>query len=364
MSVIAGNLFLSVPVTLLAGLLGVYIARKIKMPIPFMLGSMIAVAVFNILTNAASMPPNTKVFTQSMSGMFIGLSLTRKDLKGLKDLIEPALILVVCFLIFTTVVGFIMFKIAGFDAATAWLICVPGGVVDTSLMAYDLNADPAIVSFVQSFRLFSVYLIFPSLITYVSKRVPPEEHDPSADSRETVKVHSFVDDLIPDRRVARHILTAAVGIAGGIFGKFLGIPSGALSCSMICVILLNLTTNRAMFDRKYKRWVQVVAGALIGLSITMDTVRQLPSIIIPTCILIASYVLVNFLISWLMTLTKKIDFVSAMFASAPGGASDFALIASDIGGESPKIAIMHIVRLLAVYTIFPILVKFMISIFG
>jgi membrane AbrB-like protein len=119
-----------------------------------------------------------------------------------------------------------------------------------------------------------------------------------------------------------------------------------------------------MFDRKYKKAVQVIAGGLIGLSMSMDTVRRLPTIIVPALILIGSYVLVNFLIAWLMTKTRKIDYISAMFAASPGGASEFALIASEIGGESPKIAVLQIVRLLSVYTLFPILVKFMIRIFG
>ena len=108
----------------------------------------------------------------------------------------------------------------------------------------------------------------------------------------------------------------------------------------------------------------MIAGGLIGLSMSMDTVRRLPTIVLPAFILIGSYVLVNFLIAWLMTKTRKIDYISAMFAASPGGASEFALIASEIGGESPKIAVLQIVRLLSVYTLFPLLVKFMIRIFG
>ena len=357
-------MLVAILITVAAAVCGAFIAKKIGIPIPFMIGGMLGVAIFNIFTGMAVLPPNTKTFTQAASGMFIGLSLSRSDLKHLKDLIQPAVILVVCFLMFTTVVGYIMHTVAGFDAATSWLICVPGGVVDISLMAYDLDADPAIVSFIQSFRLFSVYLIFPGLISFVSKHVKETDLVEPLDMSDAGSFESILDKIVPDNRVIRHIVTYAVGLCGAFAGKKLGLPAGALSCSMIIVCIYNMTSHRAMFDRKYKKAVQVIAGGLIGLSMSMDTVRRLPTIVLPAFILIGSYVLVNFLIAWLMTKTRKIDYISAMFAASPGGASEFALIASEIGGESPKIAVLQIVRLLSVYTLFPILVKFMIRIFG
>lgn len=355
------NPLLGIVLTVLVATAGAFIAKKLHIPIPFMLGAMIGVAAYNIFTGSAMLPAKTKFFTQSVSGVLIGLSLTRKDVRNLKELIGPALILVVCFLFFTASVGLLMNKVFGFDPATSFLICVPGGVVDISLMAYDLNANPAIVSFVQSFRLFFVYLIFPVLITWVSKKTGTGDGgDPLSETDVEVK-ETFIDRIIPDNRVVKHIVTLACGLIGAWIGTRLGLPAGALSCSMVAVILLNMNSQRAMFDRKYKKAVQVIAGGLIGSSITMETVVRLPSVFLPTVVLMICYVAFNFLISFLMRLTKRIDFVSAMFASSPGGASDMALIASDLGGQSPKIAILQIVRLISVYTIFPFLVKFMIG---
>ena len=349
-------------VTLCIGVIGVWIARLIHLPVPYLLGAMIAIAAYNILTGAAYMPSWGKIVTQACSGIFIGLSLSRNDIRHLKDLLGPALILVGCFLVFTAAVGSIMYFVFGFDAATAYLICVPGGVVDVSLMAYDLGAEPAIVSFVQSFRVFFVYLVFPLIISWVGKRVPEsnEGRDPlSADAAEISE--TWIDRIIPDQPLIKHIVTLAIGILGAVIGKKLGIPAGALSFSMLFAAVFHLFSHRAMFDKKYKKIVQIAAGALIAVGITMDTVRKLPSVIVPTAVLMICYVLFNFVIARLMSRTKKIDYVSAMFSSSPGGASDMALIASDLGGQSPKIAILQILRLISVYVLFPTLVKIMIS---
>ena len=120
-------------------------------------------------------------------------------------------------------------------------------------------------------------------------------------------------------------------------------------------------TLEEVLERKYKQYVQVLAGSLIGLSITMDTIRNLKNIILPTITLIVGYIVANFIISYLMAKTRKIDRISAMFASSPGGASDMALVASEIGGDSPKIAVLQIIRLVSCYIIFPVWTKFLIG---
>ena len=354
---------LQMAATLAAAICGVFAARKLKLPVPFMLGAMLGVAVFNIITANAWFPKDVKTFTQSVSGAYIGLSLTRKDLRNIKQLIAPTVVMVICFLGFTTGVGFVLYKVFGLDPATSFLVAIPGGVTEISLMSYEMGADPAIVSFLQTFRVFAVYLIFPAMITKTRERAGIEEHEALQDADDEQRKW-FLDRFIPENDALRQIMTAVIGIIGGFIGKASGLPAGTLSFAMILVILVHINSSRLHLERKYKRYVQVLSGTLIGLSISMDTVRSFGKIVMPALSLIFFYVAANYIISWAMAKTGKIDYISAMFASAPGGASDMALIATEIGGDSPKIALLQIIRLISCYTIYPMWTKLLITWLG
>lgn len=351
--------------TLLAAYAGMTIARKLKLPIPYMLGPMVAVAALNVFTGRAYLPKDVKVLTQSVSGVFIGLSLNRSDLKSIKQLAEPTLVLILCYLGFTTAIGLLFHLVFHLDAATSFLVAIPGGVSEITLMADEVGADPPVVSFLQTFRLFSVYLIFPASISRMSKKFPPDE---SVAPLQTAASESLkptaLDRLIPDNEVLQQILTLLIGIAGGCLGKLSGLPAGTLSFAMIATILVHLNSVKLHADRQIKRYVQILAGALIGCTITREAIKNITHLVLPALTLILAYLVANYVISWLMTKTRKIDRLSAMFASSPGGASDMALIASELGGDSPKIAIIQFCRLISCYTIFPVWAKFLIARIG
>ena len=349
--------------TCLAAYAGARLFAWIKTPVPYMLGSMLGVAALNIILRQSLMPAEFKTLAQSISGCFIGLSLTRKDLKGLKQLLLPTGILIGCLLIFTAVMGYALSIIFNLDKATAFLVAIPGGVSEVSLMAPEFGAEPATVSFIQTFRLFTVYVVFPLMITRISSHLPEAEHNEVLDIEVEEQKETILDRIIPDNKIITQIITAVVAVIGGILGKLSGLPAGTLSFAMIFTIIFNFNCKKANLKRDYKKYAQLLSGALIGKTMTLDMVLNIKNLILPTAVLMLGYILTNLFVSYLMAKTKKIDYLSAMFASSPGGASDMALIASELGGESPKIAIMQITRLLACYTIFPLWTKLLISLF-
>ncbi|MBR0137069.1 MAG: AbrB family transcriptional regulator [Erysipelotrichaceae bacterium] len=323
---------------------------------------MLGVAAFNILFDMSYMPASARVLAQSVSGCYIGLSLSKNDIRGLKQLIIPTTILIGCLMIFTAVMGLTLNLIFGLDQATAFLVAIPGGVSETSLMAPEFGAEQSTVSFIQTFRLFTVYLVFPAMIAFFAKRIKPDESVASLELEEEVPV-TTLDRFLPDNMIAREIITVIIAIIGGYLGKISGLPAGTLSFAIIITILFHFNTTKAILDRKYKKHAQLLSGSLMGQSMTLAMILNIKNLILPTVVLMSGYVLANLLISFIMSRTKKIDFLSAMFASSPGGASDMALIAADLGGDSPKIAIMQIARLLSCYTIFPVWAKLLVSIF-
>ena len=345
--------------TLAAAAAGSIAAKKVKLPVPYMVGAMIGTAVYNVITGEAQIVWNARFFTQALSGIFVGLSISRDDLKNISLLIKPALIMCVGFAFFTAGAGYLIHCLYSLDLATSFLVCVPGGMIDISLMAYDFNADPAMVSFIQTFRVFSVPLFFPPIISALSKHLKTSEQDAVKDIRETEEKSR--EEGVWNKRGINFFATTVIALGGGYLGLISGMPAGTMSFAMLAVAAFNLISGRAYFPDKYRKYVQLVAGTVIGVGITMETVVNLRYAILPMLTVILFYLVFDFLISIAMTKTGGVDYLSSLFAASPAGASDMALIASEIGGQSPKIALLHVCRLLAVYMLFPTWVKFLIS---
>ena len=350
-------------ITIVVAVIGGLIASRFKMPAPFMIGALIAVAILSVTTDIAYMPSGIKSFTQSITGIFIGMRLRKKDISELKTLVLPAIVLILGFLSFTFLMGNILHYFYAMDYATAFLVVIPGGVVDVSLMAYDLNADPLVVSLIQTFRLSTVLVIFPSIIGLYKNRYPEENSTINVSSEDPIQSISFIDKLIPDKKTFKFIFTLLVGLSGGYVGYVLKLPAGSLSISMIFIVVMKMNSNRIELPMNFRWGAQALAGSIIGSGVTMTTLIGIKDIILPAITVMFGYIIANFVISYLMKKTGKVDRITAMFSSCPGGASDMALIAADIGGESPKIAVLQIVRQLSVLTLFPIFVKLLILIY-
>jgi len=348
---------INILITLVIAIIGGLVAKKIGIPAPFMLGALIAVAILSVSSDVAYMPSEIKNFTQAITGIYIGMRLRKKDLKGLKSLISPAIVLVVGFMVFTFLMGLCLNWLYSMDFATAFLVSIPGGAVDVSLMAYDLNADPLVVSLIQVFRMSTVLLIFPTFIGLYKKKHNDDYVEPFTIESEMLEEDTIIDKLIPDKKIMKYAFTLLVGLFGGYIGYLIDLPAGCLSMSMIFTSIMHVNSKRVDLPLAFRWGAQVFAGAIVGSGVTLATIIGIKATILPAITVMIGYIVANYIISYLMYKTGKVDRITAMFASSPGGASELSLIAVEIGGESPKIAILQIIRRLSAVTLFPILVK-------
>ena len=72
--------------------------------------------------------------------------------------------------------------------------------------------------------------------------------------------------------------------------------------------------------------------------------------------MLINYWLVNLLYSLYCKKRGLLDLKSAMFASAPGGATDMSLIAADLNADLTKIALIQVLRAIYAVTLMPALI--------
>lgn len=361
--------------TLIIGLAGGIIALRLKVPAGAMVGAMLAIAIFNIITGAAYFPQNIRLITQMAAGAFIGARVKHKDIKDLRLVIKPAILMVSGMIILDLIIGYIMYKVTDIDLVTSLFACAPGGIVDMSIVSSDLGADSSKVAILQLVRLMSVMMLLPTLLKIVTSKVSnksevnknvdenlcissTEGADLDGNSKENKKA------TINSNKKNKYInllLTAFVSFAGGITGYLLKVPAGAMTFSMVAVATLNISYNRAYMPLNIRRLTQVFAGILIGARMTYGDLIALKSVLIPAVVLLIGIIAVNLFLGFFISKVSEIDIVTSLFASAPGGMSDMALIAEDLGADSPKVAILQLARYVCVIAFYPIIIKFITS---
>lgn len=347
-------------ISLVCAFIGGYIVNdKLHMPAGGMVGGMFFVGALNIFTGIAYYPPLLKVLVQSAAGGFIGIRIKKEDLGCLKELIKPMLIMVVGLMIFNITAGIGISKLTSMDLPTALLSTTPGGLTETAMMSADMGANQSAVTIMHLMRIIFVIGTFPTILRYVSMKYDPhttEEEDAcsacNTSAAVAVKTTSLKDTLI----------TAGIALAGGIVGYLTKLPAGTMSFAMICVATYNILSAKATLPLKKRKYVQMCAGLTIGATITMADVLNLKNVIVPALMMLGGYAAVNILLSVIISRYTKVDLTTALFSTSPGGVSDMALIAMEVGGDAPKIATMQLVRLLTAVTIFPLVIKWLCSV--
>lgn len=339
--------------TIAAAMAGGYLALRLRIPAGALTGSMIAAAALNILFNTAYVPPGWKFYTQIATGAYIGAKISREDAAGLRIIIKPAVILSAVMISFTVGVSLIICQISDLTIATALFGTAPAGITDMTLASMEFDAEPSVVALLQTARIIFTICLMPPIIRAIEKRrpVPPAEGGGEASAAPAPASR--------DRRKSPALLPATLGIAlvfGGL-GKAVGIPAGAIVCSTLACAAYNIFTGKAYMPLRLRQFIQVFAGALIGCSVGREQALKLLEMYQVVALAVAGFTLLDLAAAWLIQRWTSMDMITALFASAPGGVTDMALIAEDMGADSVKVTGMHTVRLIGVISLYPALIS-------
>lgn len=362
--------------TLFVGGIGSFIGMKLKIPVGGMVGAMVAVLIFNVITGNAHMPPEVRKITQIAAGAMLGSRIKRKDVYDLREVLLPAIILIIGMIIINFSFGFLVSRISNLDLATALFAAAPGGLSDMALIADDLGADSPKVALLQLIRVVGVISIYPPIMKYIYSRMKKKNTGEARENEVQVVSASFesvspsiekVGDKDEEIKMQnRRNLGLTVGIAalGGIVGILLNIPAGAMVLSMIAAAAFNITSGRGYFPSNYRSVTQSATGALIGSRMTSADIFGIKDILLPAAVLTVGMLCLTFFIGYAIYKFSKFDLITALLASTPGGLTEITMMAEEVGADAPKVAVLHLFRLVTVISVFPIVLKYVCGIFA
>ncbi|MEK0312598.1 AbrB family transcriptional regulator [Cohnella sp. 56] len=148
-------------------------------------------------------------------------------------------------------------------------------------------------------------------------------------------------------------LTFAVALAGGWAARRLRLPAGALVGGMVAVSAMQLLSGTAYVPVLSRPVLQIAGGALLGHAIGRADLVNLRAMIRPALLLILGLIAVNLGLGYLLHALCGMNLTTALFASAPGGVSDMALIIEELKGDTTTVSILQVFRLFGIYLLYP-----------
>ena len=149
------------------------------------------------------------------------------------------------------------------------------------------------------------------------------------------------------------LITLLAATAGGLLGRRLKLPAGAMTGALLAVIASKLIFEYGYMPGQTKLLLQILSGALIGSRVTKKDVLSLKKMWLPAIVLVAGMIIMNLTSALIMHTLSPLDYVTAYFASAPGGLQDMALISSDFGADTLVVSICQVCRVLFILIAYP-----------
>lgn len=316
--------------TPLVGLLGGYLASLVGWPLPWMVGSLVAVILVRCLTPwQLSEIPGGRKCGQWVIGIGIGLHFTPQVMEQVLSHVG----LVVFGALITTlssVVGVWLMLRTGEDRATAFFSSMPGGSGEMVNLGARNGAMLANVAAGQSLRVLTVVLCIPAIFKYFLGDGTPLSHEGMVDWR-------WLAVLFPVGAAVAWGWQRAKQPNPWLFGPLL--------VSAVASVMWDLRVGLPNGASQFGQWM---IGSGLGCHFNRAFFRRAPSFLVRTLLGTALTMLIAAVAAWALSALTHLDLRSLTLGMMPGGIAEMSLTAEVLQLSVPLVTAMQVMRLLFV----------------
>ena len=325
---------------LVIGSAGGWAAAELKLPLAWMIGSMVATTVAALAGVRIAVPMSLRGVMVALLGLMLGSRFSPEILERLADW-ALSLAVLAAYIAAAAGAGLLYFRrVAGYDPVTAYFSAMPGGLSEMTIVGSEMGGDARILALVHSTRLLLVVLALPFafetlLGVALGERPPPGEP----------LLSLAPEDLL---------LLGACGLVGALVAKALRLPAALLLGPMVLSAIVHLAgMTEASTPLELVIAAQVVIGAAVGARFAGTG-----GALIWRTILVAigaTFLLVTVTLVFALLLHSATDLpLSALvLAYAPGGLAEMSLIALALALDAAFVATHHIVRICLIVLLAP-----------
>ncbi|WP_095589282.1 AbrB family transcriptional regulator [Actibacterium ureilyticum] len=331
-----------IPFTILLltiGTLGGEAAFALSLPLPFMIGSLLASASVAILAPmrfpAGYVFPNRfRTWVITLVGAAIGAQVSPQVLSGAAIYI-PSLLAILLFVPLSHMMGYRILRHAGgYDRADAFFGAAPGGFVESIALAEEAGADIRHVTMLHFLRIILVIVIVPFLMSlYLGHAVG---------SAQGARLGNGGFDA-PGLAIA-----VGAAVAGYGLGQLLHLPARHMIGPILAAALLaGSGLAQPQVPGALVAAAQIVIGTSLGARFAGASLRMLWRAFGLSLLLVTASLLLGLLIAWILHMATGLATEALILSFTPGGVTEMALIALAISGNSAIVVAHHVLRIIA-----------------
>ena len=316
----------------------------VGLPAALLLGAMIAAILVETNGGALRVPRLSYYAAQAVIGCLIARVITPGIVATfLKD--WPLLIgVMLTAVVASSILGWGLGRLGILEGTTAIWGLSPGAASVMMLMAGAFGADIRLVAFMQYLRVVMVAVAASVLARFV------------------VHTHgAAIPHVIwfPPLHAVPFGETIAIGLLGGIIGRFSRIPAGVLLVPMLAGAILH---GAGLITIELPPWLLAISYAFLGWNIGMGftrdilahAVRVLPQVVFA----IIALMLMCGGLAFVLVETVGIDPLTAYLATSPGGIDSAAIIGASTKVDLSFVMALQTVRFMVVLLLGPVISRF------
>ncbi|MCO6058981.1 AbrB family transcriptional regulator [Pseudomonas sp. MOB-449] len=323
--------------TPLVGAVGALLADHIGWPLPWMVGSMVAVIVARCSGWALVDVPHGRRIGQWLIASVIGLHFTVAVLGQVADhflmMIFAALLTLA-----TALVGIALINRSGVDLPTSYFSLMPANSAEMIILGERYQANAARVAAAHSLRLVVIVLLIPAAVTWsvgVSARHIPAPVD-----------WFWLAILLPSGFLVAWLWTR------------LGAPNGwAFGPMLVCAIFTVAFSLHLGLPSWLSKFGQLLLGCSLGSYFDRAFFRSAPEFLGKVLLFTLAAIAVAFGAGWGMSFVVEIPAMSLALGLMPGSSTEMSLTAEALSLGVALVTAMQIIRMVVVMLIAEALFK-------
>ena len=136
-----GRPIVKVGLALLVGVVGAALAKPAGIPLPYLIGPLLACAIAAVAGAPVAAIPYGREFGQVTIGLAIGLRFVPTVVLATLKLLPAMVCVTLAMIIATTMAAFMLHKISGVDRKTAFFATAAAGLAEMAVVAHQKGAD-------------------------------------------------------------------------------------------------------------------------------------------------------------------------------------------------------------------------------
>jgi uncharacterized protein len=309
-------------------------------PLPWLLGPLFAVSVWQITTKKSLyMPPSIFKMALLLLGYTLGSSFTKDTAIQVMYQFPFMAVATILTLLISMGLGLLTARYAKLDKESVIVGSVPGGLSQMLVISQEMKGiNLTVVVFLQVIRLLSVVLLVPFLTVYgiEGDSVHAQFPLPSSDSEGL------------DGNWKQYLFYGIVSIVGYLIGKRIGIPNSVLTGPLVIMAFISIMTEEQAPSLPPMIIVlsQLAMGINLGLRVQPQMLGNMKKFGIYSISGSVLLVFSSLLIAYGLTVVGSMKLSTAFLGIAPGGIAEMGMTAAVVRADLSMVSAYQLFRLL------------------